>query len=336
MRQTGKIQQFLETKYYAQGIRVRLPVLVCKGKGSGPFGLIMSSQHGRELNGIAAIEKVWRAISPEKIKGRIVFLPVMNPVAVMMRKQDFPIEEPRFRPTGVSQLLYNMNRKWPPQKKDGTYAQAVTEVVWNTYWKHADFSLDLHGWTDRSLSLAWGMKKQLKLLRDYGFPYHMVTQKSPETPGLSETAAYNAGIAHLVNELTPQNRIRLEIVNQAATCIFNLLKATGMMAGELVRPAVQYEFNQQHQQIEARTPVEGLLIPAVNLGDFVQKGQLIARVVSLENLKTAWEFRAPKEALVFNLGGGGWGEDKGDSNIVYPGSLVCLLKVPDTILKNPQ
>ncbi|HOL65877.1 MAG TPA: succinylglutamate desuccinylase/aspartoacylase family protein [bacterium] len=334
MRQAGKSQQFLETKDYAQGVRVRLPVLVLTGKKTGPLALVISSQHGRELNGVAVIERVWRSLSPEKVKGRIVFLPVMNPLAVRMRRQDFPVEEPRFRPTGVSQLLYNMNRKWPPALGDDTYAGAVAEAVWKTYWKHADLSLDLHGWTDRSLSLAWAHRKHLKLLRSYGFPYHMVVDEVPQDRGMSETSAFQAGIPHLVNELAPQNTIVPEIVNLGARCVMNLFRAAGMLSGELQLPPVQYEFNQKHEEIEARTPVEGLLLPEAKPGDFLRQGEPVARVLSLETLKTLWQFRTPKEALVFNLGGSGWGEDSPPSNIVFPGQLVSLLKVPDAIIKN--
>ncbi len=333
-RKAGKWRGFLETKKFAQGIKVRLPVLTIIGVRPGPFVLIISSQHGREINGIAAIEKVWNNLHPEKIRGRIVFLPVMNPLAVRMRSQDFPVEQPRYRPTGIDGCLYNMNRKWSFSREDETYAASVAQVVWKTYWRYADFSLDLHGWTDRSLSLAWGHRRYLKLLRSYGFPYHVVLEKLPSTPGMSETAAFQAGICHLVNELAPQNRIVLEIVNQAATCILNLLKSAGVLEGKPVLPAVQYEFNQNHEEIQAKAPVEGLLIPEKKPGEFVLKGQVVARIVSLETLKTIWEFSAPKDSLVFNSGGGPWGEDYLDSNIVSPGQLVALLKVPDTILKN--
>ena len=110
----GHSRTFLETRAYAQGIKVRLPVLTVEGARRGPLAVVMAGQHGRELNGIAAIERVFGLLRPSAMSGRVVFLPVMNPPAVRMRRQDYPVEEEQAR---ASFLISSMAASRPRRAK---------------------------------------------------------------------------------------------------------------------------------------------------------------------------------------------------------------------------
>ena len=77
-RTTGKTRTFLETKRFSQGVKVRIPVLTVTGAKPGPRAVIMACQHGRELNGIAAAERVFNQLDPAKLAGEVVFLPVIT------------------------------------------------------------------------------------------------------------------------------------------------------------------------------------------------------------------------------------------------------------------
>ncbi|MBU4366960.1 MAG: succinylglutamate desuccinylase/aspartoacylase family protein, partial [Verrucomicrobia bacterium] len=211
----------------------------------------------------------------------------------------------------------------------------IASAVWDAYLKHADLGLDLHGWTGCSLSLVWGLKKELSLLRAFGLPWYMVVDK-PGKPssGMIETLAWARGISMLTCELVPQNTINPESVRLGARGILNSLKFIGMLEGRLELPEAQYEFPQRHEEMVLRTPAEGLLVSDCVKGQWVRKGQRVLRILSLETLATAWEFRAPHDALVFNIGGVMWGEDMPDNSVVFPGQVVALLKKPSRIIRN--
>jgi len=331
----GKQRSFLETVQFAQGVKVRIPVLTVTGSSSGPLVVIMSSQHGREINGIAAIERGFNALQPEAVSGTVVFLPVMNPLGVRMQQQDFPSETSRYRRTGITQT-FNMNRTWPDAEAAGsTYAAAVTSVVWNTYVKHADFLLDFHGWSGHSLSLAWAHQRHVKLLRNFGFPWHLVKENEPAKNGMSGRAGFIVGIPTIIAELAPQNIVDNSTVDIAVRSMTNLLKESGVIKGKPELPPVQFEFAQSHVETAMVTPAEGLLVCDFMKGDWVRKGQTVARVLSLETLETLWSYQATHDALVYNIGAGlGWGEDHLTSAVVYTGQTVGLLKKPTQIIRN--
>ena len=98
---TGKYRSSLETKRCIQGVRVSLPVLTVQGRRPGKTAVIMAAQHGTELNGIAVIERVFSRLDPRQLKGRVVFLPVMNPIGVRAHIGSYPIGDGD-----------NMNRVW--------------------------------------------------------------------------------------------------------------------------------------------------------------------------------------------------------------------------------
>lgn len=337
-RMPGKTRSFLEAPRFAQGIKARIPVLTVTGRKPGPRAVILANQHGREICGIAASELAFNRLDPAAVSGEVVFLPVMNPVATRMQAQDFPLETSRYRPTNITSNM-NVNRVWPggPFAKDASYAQSVVEAAWESVVRRADLVVDLHGWTGMSLSLVWGSRRDAALVRAFGFPWHMIREgRRPrlDAAGLTETCLYERGIPIVVCEFAWQNIVVREEAERGARGILNVLRAAGILKGRPERPPMQYEFADSHVETVVRTAAEGLLVSDCVKGDFVRKGQTIARVLSLETLETAWAFQAPHDGLLFNLGGTRWGEDRQDSFVVYPGQIVALLKKPTRILKN--
>ena len=332
----GKYRSFLETRYYAQGVKVALPVLTVKGSKSGKMAVIMACQHGRELNGIAAIERVFRQLNPRKLKGTVVFLPVMNPIGARIHAQDYPLEQTRYRKINIVTKM-NMNRVWfdARQSSNHTYSREVTKVVWDAYLKHADVCLDLHGWSGLTLSLAMADKKHRALLHAFGCPWcHVIMDGCNRDSGMNHDLMAAHGIATIVCELVPQNIINNESVRIGERGILNIMKFTGMLDGDLDLPEYQYEFMGLRGEMSVKTPAEGLVVTDFSKGQMVRKGQTVVRVLSLETLATAWEFRAPHDALIFQVGGSSSGEDIPESSMVYPGQTVAVLKKSIRIIHN--
>jgi predicted deacylase len=330
----GKFRQRIETKRAAQGIRAQIPVLTVTGRRPGPTAAIMAAQHGRELNGIAVIEKVFEQLDPENLSGTVLFFPVMNPVGVRMHQHDYPTEEYRYRPTGIKSLL-NMNRAWSKEAMQAdTFAATVAETVHREYFSRIDFGVDFHAWSGLSLSLAWAPQEHRDFLRAFGLPWHMVVDKI-HPDGKTDAAAAERDIPWITCELTPHNTVNPVNVAHGVRGVLNLLAFKGMLNAPLSLPETQYEFLENHEETVIRTPCEGLIVSDRRIGEWIKQGETVLRILSLETLETVFEYTAVREGLLFNLGGTHWGEDRHESFVVFPGQMVGLLKKPDLIMDNP-
>jgi len=330
----GKSRSALETPRGAQGVKAVLPVLTIRGARPGRLAVIMAAQHGREVNGIAAIERAFHRIDENKLSGTVVFLPVMNPVGVRTRRQDYPVEEGRYRGGRLGLTAgYNMHATWGGAGGD-TYGRQVAAAVWDTYLRHADVALDLHAWSGLSLCLAWGHRKYRKLVRSFGLPWHLIRDDMSGEGGTPLAVAFKAGIPLLVAELVGQNTICRQSVRFGERGILNTLICGGLLTGAMDLPPVQYEFDQDHVETAARTPVEGLCVTDFVKGDLVKRGQTVARVISLDTLETLWEFKAPHNGLLFYVGGAIWGEDHTEHSVLFPGQLAVLLKKVSRVIRN--
>ena len=63
---------------------IDIPVLVMNGQKDGPTLLMVSTQHGIEIQGAEVILKIVREkVSPKNLRGAIIGIPVENPLAFM-------------------------------------------------------------------------------------------------------------------------------------------------------------------------------------------------------------------------------------------------------------
>lgn len=334
-REPAKIRDFIETATYAQGVKAAIPRLTVTGAEPGPRAVFIAAQHGRELNGIAAIERVFRQLDPTVLRGELVCLPIMNPLGVRMGRQDYPSEEARYRRTTAP--AYNINREWLDADL-ATYAGTVARAAWETCVKGADLLVDLHGWSGLSLSWVWGSRRDQEWVRAFGHPWHMLHEgRGSATAGMSEVAAYRAGIPVVIAELAPQNVVVPAAVAAGERGLINLLKHLGCLDGDLDLPATQYEFSADHTEQTILAPAECLVVPERRIGEIVAAGDPVLRLLSLDTLETIELVTADERALVYNLGGMNWGEDIRDRAVIYPGQRAGILKLlrDCTIVDNP-
>ncbi|MHA2047541.1 MAG: hypothetical protein ACW99G_22400, partial [Candidatus Thorarchaeota archaeon] len=63
---------------------IDIPVLVMNGSQDGPTVLMVSTQHGIEIQGAEVIIKIMREhVDPKNLRGAIIGIPVENPLAFM-------------------------------------------------------------------------------------------------------------------------------------------------------------------------------------------------------------------------------------------------------------
>ena len=71
------------------GDRIRLPVVVVRGRGEGPVVGVTAAMHGNELNGIPVIHEVVRTLDAERLAGTVVAIPVLNVPGYHLHQREF-------------------------------------------------------------------------------------------------------------------------------------------------------------------------------------------------------------------------------------------------------
>ena len=117
---------------------INVPVLVMNGAGDGPTLLITSTQHGTEIQGIEVIHRVMREeISPKDLRGAIVGIPVMNPLAFMHHQYLSWIDNLDLGGGGSASPL-------TADQPEGTATERLAYALWQEAWSKADMVINIH------------------------------------------------------------------------------------------------------------------------------------------------------------------------------------------------
>jgi len=312
---------FVETRAYRDAVRLRIPVIAARGTRRGKTLAVVAGQHGRELNGPAAVHKVVGALRPRRMSGTILFFPVANPLSIRQHVQDFPHERGRNFSAAPPNEPFNLNRNWPGDAK-GTLQQRVTAAIWNAGVKKADAVIDLHAWTSLHTGLAWAAKPASRLLRAFGFPWSEFTTRMPAR-GMLEWACRKAAIPCVVCELPPQDVVHAEAVRHGARGILNAARLLGILPGEMEFPCARYELR-AGREVHVISKAPGLVVAMHGVGDVVEKGETVLEVVDLESFRAVQSVRAPKRMILRRLGGV-WGTGLGGYHVVQSGETIAAL-----------
>ena len=68
-----------------------IPITVAKN-GDGPTALLTGANHGDEYEGVSITNELYQSLSPEDIKGQIIFLPAANAPAYYSGRRTSPLD----------------------------------------------------------------------------------------------------------------------------------------------------------------------------------------------------------------------------------------------------
>ena len=112
------------------GVPIRVPIIVAKGNREGKVLGITAAVHGNELNGIPVIQRLFKEINIDELKGTIVGVPVINVPSLIRKKRRF------IDGTDLNHIM--------PGKPDGTVSQVYAWRIVNRIVKEFDYLIDLH------------------------------------------------------------------------------------------------------------------------------------------------------------------------------------------------
>jgi predicted deacylase len=254
------------------------PRLVIGGKNPGPRLLILAGVHGDECEPMLAVQQLRDSIDASELSGEVVLVPVANPSAYICAAR-------------VGEDGLDMARTFPGDA-GGSITQRLAAQLTEEI-RRANFLIDLHtgGRMLDILPMAGFMLHdnpqvlavQRQMADAFNLPYVWGTTAALQ--GRSLSAARDAGVPAIYTEMGGGGAFRPDTVAAYVAGCLQVLAALGMTKPVPVDCQVQYRLddwqpNSGHLQVCHPAPCDGVFLPAVRLGDWVQPGERIGTVVN--------------------------------------------------------
>lgn len=276
-KQTGFIRLFHSTHDSAYGF-LPIPIVVVKN-GDGPTALFTSGNHGDEYEGQVALTNLIKWLTPERIQGRVILLPMANYPAALVGRRVSPIDD------------LNMNRIFPGDP-DGTVTRQIAHFIDSELIPLADLVIDLHSGGSSLTYIPTALAKQsadpalyakqLAALRAFGAPYTYI-QGGAQGQGGDQTLGSGAdrrGRIALGTELGGAGTVNASGLAIAERGLRNLLVHLGILGGEhFAEPPAPTRFlDVRGPEMYVYAPENGVFEPLAELGDTVAPGTPAARI----------------------------------------------------------
>jgi len=213
------------------GVRIETTVHTYEGAADGPTLYVQAAQHGREINGAEVLRRFHERLDPEDLAGRIVAVPVADPLTFDHVTYTTP--------EALDSVNPNMNRVWPGDS-EGTLHERMAAELWR-YAETADAVVDLHTASPNSLThvvFMEGNEDSRALAEAFGTDLLLAEQADEEAGeawhkrgfgGKFRVAATNAGIPSICPELAHNKQIVESAVETGVVGTFNVLRELDML-----------------------------------------------------------------------------------------------------------
>jgi len=274
----NKSLSWLTVTTLASGMELRIPVHRVTGAQPGPVLGVTAGIHGDEYLPIEVIRQLVTKLDPAQLRGTVLAIPVVNPLAFESQTRNLPID------------MLNLNRVFPGDR-DGWLTEQLAAVVCEKYLPQIEYLVDLHaGGAQPTVDYVY-VQNDEALSRAYGFPV-LYRPPHPFAGTLGEVA--NArNVPNLVVEMGGGMLANDSYVERGLRGIHNVMKYLRMIPGEPEVPAQQIVVTDLRV---IRTHAGGLLYPGVTLkdiGQVVAHNTLLGTVISPYSFETLEEIRAP-------------------------------------------
>lgn len=251
---------------------VMIPICVIRN-GFGPTALLTGGNHGDEYEGPIALFDLARTLDPSDVSGTVIIVPAMNYPAFRAGARTSPIDKG------------NLNRSFPGSP-DGTVTQKIADYFQRELLPRADIVLDFHsgGKTLDFLPFAAAHvladkeqeKKAFAAVEAFSAPWSMKMLEI-DAVGMYDTAAEDMGKVFVTTELGGGGTARAETVRIAKRGVLNVLKHSGIVAGDVDRQPTRW-LDMPSGDCFAFAEEDGLIEPMVDLGEAVGEGMTVARI----------------------------------------------------------
>lgn len=294
-----------------------IPIAVVRN-GDGPTALLVGGNHGDEYEGPIALHKLAGTLRAEDVHGRVIIVPCLNLPAVMAGRRVSPIDGG------------NMNRAFPG-RPDGTVTEKIADFVQRHLLPMADLVLDIHagGRTLDFVPFACNhalpnkeQEERCAAARDaFAAPYAM-TLLEMDGGGMLDTAAEAMGKVFVSTELGGGGTATARSVAIAERGVGNVLRHMGILEGA-PEGETDIRLTMPDDACYVVGESNGLVEPCVDLGAWVEEGDVIARVYDPERTGGApREYRAARSGVLVG---------RHFPGLTRTGDCLAALGVPESV-----
>jgi uncharacterized protein len=241
------------------------PVFVARGAEPGPTLCITAGVHGDELNGVEVARRAFSRADPASLRGTLIALPAINSEGV--RTGNRYLSDRR-----------DLNRAFPGRER-GSVASVIAHAVFRVV-EYCDALIDLHTASNNRTNLPQ-IRADIsdpdirKLASHFGLGI-VVAGKGPDGSLRREVA--KSGIPAIIYEAGEPYRFQEDEVDRGVEGVENVMAYLVMTDRQGVEtPATRvYE---KTRWIRAANGRGGFFFPSAGLGDVVEPGDVLGRVV---------------------------------------------------------
>lgn len=268
----------------ATGYSSQLAVRVLHGAKPGPTVFVSGAIHGDEIIGTAIIQRLATYLSPERLAGTLMLVPVANIFGFLSHSRYLPDRR-------------DLNRSFPGSV-NGSLAGQVANVFFNEVVARASLGIDIHSaaihrYNLPQIRIAADNKRLVELAMVFGAP---VIIESPLRDGSLRSLAANEGVDMLLMETGEALRFDRFSIDAGVSGITRVLAHLGMIEPDETLSQMKAPARSKKTQW-VRSPRGGVSHRMKKSGDAVKKGDLLAAVSGLFGEEPA-EILSPIDGIV--------------------------------------
>jgi N2-acetyl-L-2,4-diaminobutanoate deacetylase len=272
---------------------VMIPITVIKN-GSGPTALLTGGNHGDEYEGPIALMDLAMDLKASDIEGRVIIVPALNYPAFRAGTRTSPIDRG------------NMNRSFPGNPS-GTVTEKIADYFSTVLLPETSVVLDFHsgGKTLDFIPFASAHVLENKdqqaacvaAVEAFNAPYSMMLLEI-DNVGMYDTTVEDQGKIFVTTELGGGGTSTARSNAIAKKGVRNVLKHVGIMKGEPeIGPSKRLDMPDGDCFVFCQD--DGMFEALKDLGDDVEKGEVVARVWPVDRTGRApIEYRAGRSGLL--------------------------------------
>ncbi len=248
------------------GTPTALTVHVIRGKRAGPIVFISAAIHGDELNGIEIIRRLRQIHLLDKLKGTLILVPVVNIYGAMNLTRYLPDRR-------------DLNRNFPGSSK-GSLASRVAKTFFDEIVSKCDLGIDLHTASihkDNLPQVRTNINNEYTLMLALAFEAPVVLH-SELRDGSLRAVAQDHGIPILLYEAGEALRLDEKSIKIGVKGIINVLRANDMLPKVIRKGHRVKKPSLSKSSTWIRAQESGMIQTLKNLGDIVEKDDVIARI----------------------------------------------------------
>jgi predicted deacylase len=251
-----------ETSY---GSKLETPVYVIRGDEPGPALCLTAAIHGDELNGVEIVRKLVSKLTPHKLHGTVIGVPIVNLLGFTHGTRYLPDRR-------------DLNRYFPGNA-NGSSASRIANSFFQNIVSHCDLLIDLHtGSQNRTNMPQLRANLQIPEVLEFTTKFgSTAVLHSGKLRGNLRSAATNSGIPAVALELGEPGSLQTQQVAAGVEILETVLSRLNMTRGFWRAGASQPFF---YSSRWVRVNSGGLLVAKVNVGERVAKGDVLGSMVN--------------------------------------------------------